>query len=241
MVDFTPAADEAPPNKEAGTLDDRTTIIRLAAAALCLSSLLLLQGCLGELIGGMAQSAQRQGSTKVARVSDDLEAKTFAVVVAVDRSTAATSPVLGETIAARMTAQLAENAGASGFAPPNEVTAFLGNTPSWRAWPRGRLTEELGVQRVVFVDIIDYRLYEPGNAYLWDGLAWGSIEVYSSEAFDPDRPVFEEEVRVRFPDGTGVGPTEMQQNLVATELVRRFVNRASWLFYDHEEPNTITY
>ncbi len=207
----------------------------LLAVALCMT------GCLGDLIGGMAESARRQGSSKVERVSNDLEGKTFAVVVAVDRSTAATSPTLAETLAARMTQLLAENAMASGFAPTDQVAAFLGNTPSWRAWPRGRLPQELGVDRVVLVDIIDYRLYEPGNAYLWDGLAWGSVEVYDPEAFDPDRPIYESEVRVRFPDGTGVGPTEMRENLVATELLRRFVNRASWLFYDHEEPNTIEY
>ncbi len=219
----------------------RITILNASILTALTATALATTGCIGELFGGMAESARRQGSTKVERVSDDLEGKSFAVVVAVDRSTAATSPMLAETLGARMTQLLAENAMASGFAPTDQVTAYLGNTPSWRAWPRGRLPQELGVDRVVLVDIIDYRLYEPGNAYLWDGLAWGSVEVYDPEAFDPDRPIYESEVRVRFPDGTGVGPTEMRENLVATELLRRFVNRASWLFYDHEEPNIIEY
>ncbi len=202
---------------------------------------LMLGGCIGELIGGMAQSAHRQGSTTVEGKTDVLEGQTFAVVVVIDRSTSATSPALAETLTHRMTRQLAENSQASGYAPTQQVIAYLGNQPSWRAWPRGRLPEELGVDRVVLVDMIDYRVYEPGNAYLWDGLAWGSVEVYDATAFDPDRPIYEEEIRVRFPDGIGFGPTEMQESFVKTELLRRFVNRASWLFFTHEEPNIIKY
>lgn len=202
---------------------------------------LMLGGCLGELIGGMAQSAHRQGSTTVERKTDVLDGKTFAVVVVIDRSISATSPALAEALTLRMTRLLAENSQASGYAPSQQVIAYLGNQPSWRAWPRGRLPEELGVDRVVLVDMLDYRIYEPGNAYLWDGLAWGSVEVYDATAFDPDQPIYEEEVRVRFPDGTGYSPTEMQESLVKTELLRRFVNRASWLFFTHDEPNVIKY
>lgn len=209
--------------------------------ALGVTVALMLGGCLGELIGGMAQSAHRQGSTSVAAKTDVLDGHSFAVVVVVDRSTAATSPALAQTLSLRMTKLLAENSLASGFAPAEQVIAYLGNKPSWRAWPRGRLPEELGVDRVVLVDMIEYRVYEPGNAYLWDGLAWGSVEVYDAQAFDPDRPIYEEEVRVRFPDATGVSTTEMQESLVKTELLRRFVNRASWLFYEHKEANVIKY
>jgi hypothetical protein len=198
-------------------------------------------GCVAQLIGGMAQSAERAGSTTIEAKSNELVGRSFAVVVVVDRATAAEHPTLVGVLTTRISQRLAENAMASGFVPPDQVLAYLGNNPSWRAWPRGRLPVELGVDRVVLIDLIEFRMHEPGNQYLWDGLTWGSVEVYDAEAFDPDRAVFENEIRVRFPDTTGAGPGELQRELVASELLRRFVDRTSWLFYEHKEPNAIPY
>lgn len=209
-------------------------VLGLCAAAAC-------TGCIGQLVGGMAQSAQRSGSTTVPAKTNELNGKTFAVVVATDRGTALTHPGLAPILSNRIAMRLADNTQATGIVPPDQVTVFLGNNPGWRAWPRGRLPEELGVDRVVLIDIIEFRLYEPGNSFLWDGLAWGTLEVYGADTYDPDRPVFDHEVRVRFPDTTGAGPGELPQDLVSSELLRRFVDRASWLFYEHREPNVITY
>ena len=52
----------------------------------------------------------------------------------------------------------------------------------------------------------------------------------------PEEFAFEKPVKVQFPDKDGYGPTELASGVVSTELARRFVDRATWMFYLHEEP-----
>ena len=47
---------------------------------------------------------------------------------------------------------------------------------------------------------------------------------------------FQRAVRVAFPDGTAYGPDDYPRAVVSAALASRFVDRASWLFYEHEEP-----
>jgi hypothetical protein len=52
---------------------------------------------------------------------------------------------------------------------------------------------------------------------------------------------FRENIQVKFPDKDNTGAMEIPGDTVQLELLRRFVNRCSWLFFDHEEPNVIEY
>ena len=42
-------------------------------------------------------------------------------------------------------------------------------------------------------------------------------------------------------ESEGGSSTCMRCEQSTSELSRRFINRVAWLFYDHEEPNTIAY
>jgi hypothetical protein len=84
--------------------------------------------------------------------------------------------------------------------------------------------------------LVEYRLNEPGNQYLWSGLATGTLDVYEADSPAPDEPAFQKPIRVAFPDKNGLGPNDIPRAGVATELGRRFVDRATWLFFKHEEP-----
>ena len=57
-----------------------------------------------------------------------------------------------------------------------------------------------------------------------------------TDGFDPDEFAYEQDITMRFPDGSGFGPGDMDRSLVSSVLVSRFVDRATWLFYEHEEP-----
>jgi hypothetical protein len=160
------------------------------------------------------------------------------VVVSANRSIQGEHPDIVPWLSHKMTDLLVQNqneVGASGRIPAESVLRYQYERPRWIAMPRGQLARELGVERLIFVDLIEYRLNEPGNQYLWSGLATGTVEVYEADSPAPDEPVFQKSVRVRFPDKDGYGPGDMPGQAVATELGRRFVNRSMWNFFRHEE------
>lgn len=208
---------------------------------------LILQGCaVAALVGGMARSAQREGSHEVYAEYDGLKGKTFAAVVATDRSIEAEFPGLTARLMERINSTIAHAHaqmpdGATAAPRIDRLLRVLYNHPEWPALPRSDVAELLGVDRLIVVDLSVYRLNEPGNAHLWDGSAVGTVAVIEADSMIPDEAVFERAISVTFPDSSGYMVTDIPRDVVHTELSNRFANRVAWLFFDHKEPNEIKY
>ena len=201
-----------------------------------------LPGCsIGALIGGMAESANQSGSHKVQADYTGLRGKSFAVVVSADRGVQADYPALVPELIDRITTRLRDHAGAAGSSDPEQLVRWLYNNPGWAARSPSTLARQLGVERLVYIDLGEFRLREPGNAYVWAGVATGRVSVLEADAALGDAFVFERDIMVRFPDGQGFGRDDMGEAQVASVLVSRFVDRSSWNFYDHEERNALEY
>jgi hypothetical protein len=191
----------------------------------------------------MASSAERQGSSTIEAEYTGLDGKSYAVVAWADRSTQMQYPALVPSLIQRVDQRLAEGnaVNATGHVPGDEVTQYLANHPQWVAWPRSRLADELDVDRIVLIEVNEFRTNEPGNEYLWDGLAWATVSVVERGATGSDAEAFRKEISVKFPDARGYGPAEMGRDAVASTLLKRLVDRASWLFFTHTERNAIEY
>ncbi len=193
------------------------------------------------MIGGAAESYHRTGSTTYPADYEGLSRHSYAVLVNADRVIEAEHPGLVARVAALVNQNLAENANASAFIPTTAVVNAQLNNPQWQFMPRGEVAEILGVQRLVTIEIVEYRLTEAGNAYLWAGAAEALLEVYEADGPIPDEPVYDRRLSVTFPDVQGVLREEVPETVITSELSRRLTDRISWLFYEHEEPNAIKY
>lgn len=214
---------------------------RLGAAALLLATAAALAGCAIAGVAAVAGKAiSESGTRKVQAEYAGLAGKSFAVVVAADRTIQAEHPGLVEFLTIKITQRLAEHSGASAFVPPADVLEFLFRNPAWPAKPLDDLAADLGVQRLVYLDLFEYRLHEPGNAYEWDGVAAGRVAVIEAESALAAY-AFDHLVRVRFPGKAGFDRESLTRQVVNTGLAQRFIDRAAWLFYDHEEPKNIEY
>lgn len=207
------------------------SMLALGAGAAC--------GC--QLFGFVAASYEAAVPKSVRAEYRGLEGKTFAVVVSADRVIQADFPGVVPGLTVRISETLAENAGASGYAQPDLLLGRLFEKPGWVALPLGQLAKDLGVERLIYIDLYEFRLNDPGNRYLWSGVAAGRLTVIEADGDLPDEPVFERSIRITYPDGDGYGEDSMSGSQVGTTLVRRFTERAAWFFYDHKEPRDLTY
>lgn len=221
------------------------TFAWIAAGALVLSSGLLV-GC--EAIGWVAKGIHDSGSTQVPAKYRGLQGKTFAVIVDADRAVQSDYPGTVTIITTELTRRIAggqdghgAGVGAAGVIPAEDVLRFQGRRPGWVAMNPRDLAKELGVDRLIFIDISEYRLTDPGNSYVWNGIAAATVGVVEADSKLFDDYAFRERVQVKFPDKENTGAMEIPGDTVQLELLRRFVNRCTWLFFDHEEPNTIEY
>lgn len=218
-----------------------TATMRMILAATVAAPLALLAGCaaLG-MAGAVAESAHQAGSTRYPAEYAGLAGVSYAVVVAADRTAQNEFPALTPSLMQRIDALIASSAGASGHIPGDEVTRYLANHPQWTTWPRSELPKALEVDRVVFVEVNEFRTNLPGNEYVWDGLAWASVSVIEAGG-QADATPFRKDIRVKFPDQTNVTSANMDRTAVASVLVKRLTDRVSWLFFEHVEPNSIEY
>lgn len=194
-------------------------------------------GC--QVIGFFAGAYQDNTPKTVEALYTGLEGKSFAVVVAADRGVQGDFPGLVDYIVTRVTGRLAEPTNkplAGGYVPVEQVLKYAYDNPGWPAKTREVLAKSLGgVERLVIVEITEYRLHDPGNSYTWDGLASAQVSVYELEGSLPESPVYQKTVSVPFPDDKGSGPEQIAQSGVNTALAQRLIDRVSWIFYEHEE------
>jgi hypothetical protein len=118
---------------------------------------------------------------------------------------------------------------------PATVLDWQYRTPQWRALPYGEIAKELGVDRLVHIDLYEYRLNPTGNSYLWDGVAGANLGVVEADGLAPDEFVFSTNIVVKFPDKEGVGRESAQRTDIERGVLTLFVQRASWLFFEHIE------
>lgn len=193
-------------------------------------------------IAAMAESYKRNSTHTVPREYTGLDGKSFAVLVAADRFIESEHPGLVARLVSEITARLEQNVNASGRVTADQVLQYMYGNPGWQTKSMSTLAAELGgVERIVFVDLREYRLNDPGNQFLWEGVAQGEVSVAEADTSVPDLFAFTKPINVTFPDKKGVSAQQLDRSVVTSELSRRFIDRASWPFYDHEEPYYPTY
>lgn len=196
-----------------------------------------MPGCWVPLaVGGMVESYKESSTREVVAEYEGLDGKSFAVVVAADRYIQAQYPDLVPQLVARASERLRAETGALGYVPPGIMINYMNQNPRWVALTYSELAEVLGVDRLVFVDIVEFRLNEPGNQYVWEGVAAATVGVAEIESFAPDEFAFRRELRVGFPDGKGFTSNDFDGETVKLRLLNRITDRITWLFYNHQEP-----
>lgn len=204
--------------------------------------LIATPGC---ILAPLIASNERKGSHVVAPKYTGLTGKSFAVVVAADRSIQASYPMLVGQITQTVSKHLKEQQdqiGASGWVPPEDVLGFQYQHPQWNTWTLQKLAEEIGVERLIFVDIQEFRLNEPGNQYLWKGAAGALVGVVEADADTSESFAFSEAISVQYPTKeTALSPAQASGDQIEVMLAKRLVDRTAWLFFEHEEANIIDY
>jgi len=218
----------------------RNRLTMMATCAGALAAVIALGaggGCaLFGAAGIMAEEARRNAKVKVPPLYEGLEGKTFAVVVEAPQTLEMTYPEVVPRITVAVADRLKEHSGATAYVPGDVSYAMVRNNPGLLMRSYKAVAEELDdVDRLVWITLDEFRLHDAGNRYLWKGVASGSVMVIDAESALEDDIVFERAIRVAYPDIQGVSRDDQNEAQVGFELLRRFINRASWPFYEHEE------
>jgi hypothetical protein len=205
----------------------------LPGTAVCLL-LLTAAGC--EVVGApFAAFDSEEGPQPVAAQYTGLQDQRVAVLVQVGELTRYRFPEATRAIANAMTLSIAQQVPGVTVTPTSRTLAYQAEHPLWSAIPASRVIRALDVDRLVIVDVAEYRTQEPGNQHLWRGVIDALVAVHEADDEDPDNKSFEQRVRAEWPEGTAVGLTTGDDATMQAAALTTFTRRASGLFHDYEE------
>jgi hypothetical protein len=196
-----------------------------------------MTGCAAALFaGGVAQNFEYQKLLRVPPQYPDLAGQKVAVIVDADYTLLYEYPDLAANVAGGVALRIARHVPDAKVLNPNEVIQWQWATPQWNAMTYGEMAESLHADRVIVIDIYEYRLNPPGNRFIWDGVCAGNVGVVERDAFDPDMFGDSYSVVGAFPDIPGVDRTQATADQIQTGVLAEFIKRTAWLFYEHLEP-----
>ncbi|MFO0874855.1 MAG: hypothetical protein U0575_12915 [Phycisphaerales bacterium] len=209
----------------------RSSIVALVAATALGAA---LGGC--KIFGAVAYFAEKDKKIEIPPEYDGLQNETVAVVVQADMATLYEHPTVPANIATNVSHRIQMNVAGVTVRDPREVLAWQYQTPGWMTLPYGDIARELDVDRVVYIDMYEYRLNPPGNRWLWEGVCAANVGIIEREGLDPDSFSHTYNVVGKFPPIEGVGRDNATQSQIETGVIVRFIEEASWLFYTHIQP-----
>ena len=217
----------------------RSLAKRVALLFLLLWTTLLLSGC--NIAAWLAQGLRDdEKPIPVAAEYTDLADKRVAVLVSADEYTLFRFPRSPYTVGMSVSNSIANHVSGAAVSLPAEIDNFQRSNPYWITSRPSRLINQLGVDRLVVIELNEYRTNEEGNANVWRGVIDGMVAVYESDAEVPDNRVFEKQVRAEFPENSefGIMKHHAEEDAVLAAVLELFTLRSAGLFFDHEEVPT---
>ena len=199
-------------------------------------AIVFLPGCfVAHIAGAIGQNIERYKKIEVLPEYYGLEEKTVAVVVQCDPSILYEHSTVYATIAMNVSRRLQKHVPGTKVLDYRMVMQWQYQTPTWSMLPYGDIAKELGVERVVFIEVYEFRLNPPGNRYLWDGACAASVGIIESDGWDSDSFAKSWDITAKFPDIAGVGRESASSSAIQMGVLSKFVDQSTWLFYRHIE------
>ena len=214
---------------------------RVFALALMMLCGVWLQGCAAvAVLTHMVLGPQKK--VKVVAQYRDLSKKKVAVVTIASDLISKQIPVSLSKSVQKTLIKVKDDIPGITLISQREVEKFKKNNPHWQTpavtpedWLKG-----LGVQRLVMIDLTEFRTHDVGNINVLRGRAAGTVAVYQVEDPDPNQATyFNNEIQILYPEKATVGgvpgPNPKAEKKILEGLYANMSEQVAWLFYDHIE------
>lgn len=207
----------------------RIALARFALTLLLLTVMLSQSGC---WLAATAFGGEK--TYKVPAQYRGLEDRKVAVLVAADEYLLFTHPRVPQLVIQAVSRELAAHVEGVRVVNPRRVASFQQQNPYWSTTPYTKLIEQLDVDRLVVIDVGEYRLHEPGNKHVWRGVISASVSGAEAERGDPDQLAFSTQVRALFPEDRELGIVNADREQVEFATLKLFARNVGRVFHDHE-------
>jgi len=204
----------------------------LAAVLATLATLAASPGC--NLIGAVAVVTARDKEVRVDAAYRGLAGQRVGVLVAADDATFFRFPQATRRVHEAVVIGLANALPEATLMTPAAAEDYVQRNPYWATRRPATLMRELGVSRLVTVDLNRYATHEAGNRSVFRGIINANVSVCEADGVDPDNRAFDREVAAQFPDArTEFGVVNGDEAQIEAAVLSAFSTEVANLFHDH--------
>lgn len=194
-------------------------------------------GCSIIAFGGAAKQAIEDQMLIEKPAAYPLEGMSVAVVINTDLVVHYEHPGIASLIAEAISGRIAKHVKDVRVVHPGMVARWQFETPQWTAMPTSEIATELNVDRVVYIDLHEYRLTPPGNQWLWEGRCSAVIGIIEADSYEQDGFADSYDISAIFPRRPNLlSRDEAREADIERGLLNEFIKQSAWLFFFHEEP-----
>ena len=120
------------------------------------------------------------------------------------------------------------------FVEQEKVERFQLANLDWPAISMSEIAHRLGVDRILYIDLYEFTMYEQRSVQLLRGRVRATMQIYEADSPFPNRVVYQNEVATLHPEHGPVpsSPAAMQKLQMETIII--FAQTISRKFYDHK-------
>lgn len=202
----------------------------MAMGAACVAG---LAGC--EAAGWLAQGFEPAAPPMLVKAEyHGLDNQRVAVLVDADLETMYQHPLAQLEVAQLLTERLAANVPGVSVIDARQVVDFQQRNIYWNTSTYSDLAKRLNVNRLVLVDLSEYRLHEPGNVHLWRGTVAASVGVAAADSDHPDDLAYQTVTTVSYPPDKPMGAIKADERTIRLGMLDLFARAVVGKFHDHE-------
>lgn len=165
-----------------------------------------------------------------------LDNQVVAVLVAMPNNALYRYPQAQLGICKAISSDISQNVPGARLIDPEDLVKFQRDNPYWSAVRYSELIAILKADRMVFVDMGEFSLYEPGNSVQLKGVAVADVGIFEAESIGRSESfAYQVRVEARYPPDEPFGLLHGSEQDAEFATVKKFATRVAWLFYDHTE------
>lgn len=173
-------------------------------------------------------------TTKIDAEYNGLEGKQVAVMVAADEMTLYQYPRAAEQISRSITGMLNGNMKEVHVIAWERVLKYQRANPDWGITPYGQMIEALHVDRIVYVDLTEYRTHDPGNLHVGRGVVRANVGVAEAQFKNSSGFAYQQTVNAVYPSDNNIGIPEADKQSIQEGLSVALATNIVRLFHDHK-------
>lgn len=200
-----------------------------------LSRIVLLLLVCSVFVGCGAMSRSSSDVVEVKAEYLELNNKSVAVLVSMSDHIAFNFPDARSILTGEITRLIKTNVPGVTVTAPEQTLAWQDTNAYWATRPPSMIIRQLNVDRVVLVEVGEYRTHEPGDKHVMRGVITASVNIVEAEAADPDNfgASFTKNAMYPRPGESVVGRVGEGQAKVELATQMRFSEAVAGLFFDH--------